>query len=1298
MEKSGDKDDHCWPSNTMYSQHPSLRKLEPFEKQYLIAVERGDVVRVTRILEMKNKNSAMLLDVNCKDPVGRSATLMAIDNENLDILELLLEHGVESRDALLHAINAEYVEAVDLLLEHEEIVHKENEPHSWEKVDRDISTFTAEITPLILAAHKDNYEILKILLDRGATLPMPHDVRCRCRDCVQAMEDDCLCHSRSRINAYRALSSPSLICLSSIDPILTAFELSWELRRLSMAENEFKEDYVKLRSRCQDFATALLDHARSSRELEMVLNYDPARPLYQHGEHMHLARLEMAIKYKQKKFIAHPNVQQLLSSLWYDGLPGFRRQNPLYQLWDIIKIGALFPFYSVMYMVCPNTEKSQLVRKPFFKFIIHSFSYLFFLFLLILASQRVETIVAEWFGNEEMQISSHEALRKQRGQPPTILETTILLYIIAHIWQETRELWTKGIVLYFHNLWNIIDFTRNSLYVGTAGMRILAYFQAQAEISDNPMAVFIPREAWNAYDPMLIADGLFAAGNVFAALKLVHIFSINPYLGPLQISLGRMVIDIIKFFFIYALVLFAFACGLNQLLWYYADMEKKQCFSGPGGTENWTQQRDSCLAWRRFSNLFESSQTLFWASFGLVDISNFELTGIKSYTRFWGLLMFGSYSVINVVVLLNLLIAMMSNSYNIISERADVEWKFARTTLFMNYFEEGSTVPPPFNIFPTFKHFLRLFGKKTSFRDMSFKKKETKMKERDTIYQSVMCNLVWRYVTAQQKETESHPVTEDNVNELRQDIYSFRHDLMRVLKGNGMNTKDIEKEKFDVSGKRLQIQKRRLIKDFQIGLMEVCTDEAAPEVASNKSMLARLVGLSGNENRSSQRWRDLIQAAKKSKIIGNRDSDSGRFGSIKKKNEQEQDQEIKKQDTMNPPKDRVESENYQTSESNLYPKLSPKDKPETENYQTSGSNLYPKIPEEDLTSSMQFTKTVTTQPISTGSPTLKARNMTESKPSINQPIQPIKSSLSQGVKLSPEALLRHSPQKAKDMKKQAPQPVEKVSQDQVCASVSKSPKFRPPPIIPREKSDLMQNKTNDNPSIKMKTSSERATCKDTSITVSTSPEKKQSKADPMMSVNMNQSTKEIGELIDFNENKDTERALNVTPGNISTFSGVKQKIQSSERKDNLLENVSSIASPMPSSQNPLTSVAQTNPNLIASSMQSNQSPIRSVPQTNQNLITSTTQSNQSPIRSVSQTNQNLVASTMQSNQSPIRSVSQTNQNPITTVTQANQNPVASTTQANQNSSQTTLDNQSNVIEPNKSKHPIAPLFESKGWL
>lgn len=71
--------------------------------------------------------------------------------------------------------------------------------------------------------------------------------------------------------------------------------------------------------------------------------------------------------------------------------------------------------------------------------------------------------------------------------------------------------------------------------------------------------------------------------------------------------------------------------------------------------------------WYPCCSLFETMQTLFWAAFGLVDLDSFELEGIKIFTRFWGMLMFGTYAVINVIVLLNLLIAMMNHSYQLIS-------------------------------------------------------------------------------------------------------------------------------------------------------------------------------------------------------------------------------------------------------------------------------------------------------------------------------------------------------------------------------------------------------------------------------------------------------------------------------------------------------------------------------------------------------------------------------------------------------------------------------------------------------
>ncbi|XP_076224340.1 transient receptor potential cation channel gamma isoform X3 [Nomia melanderi] len=804
--------------------HQEMASLSCHEKKYLLAVERGDVASVRRMLQGAQKTE---MNINCVDPLGRSALLMAIDNENLEMLELLLEHKVDTKDALLHAISEQFVEAVEVLLEHEETLHRNGERHSWEAVPPDTATFTPDITPLILSAHRDNYEIIKILLDRGSTLPMPHDVRCGCDECVTSRKDDSLKHSRSRINAYRALASPSLIALSSKDPILTAFELSWELRRLSFLEHEFKCEYQELRRQCQDFATALLDHTRSSKELEILLNHDPTGPAFEHGERMHLNRLKLAIKFRQKKFVAHPNVQQLLASIWYEGLPGFRRKNMVLQAVDIVRIGILFPFYSAAYIIAPHSVVGQTMRKPFIKFICHSASYFTFLFMLILASQRIESFISSWMGQDVP-----ETLPTKRGAAPTIVEWFILAWVSGLIWSEVKQLWDVGLEEYVNDMWNVIDFVTNSLYVATVALRVVAYYRVQKETEGQAAGTVteLQREQWDTWDPMLISEGLFSAANIFSSLKLVYIFSVNPHLGPLQVSLSRMVMDIMKFFFLYVLVLFAFSCGLNQLLWYYADMEKKRCPTATPFTPNTNMTTDSnaCIVWRRFANLFETSQTLFWAVFGLVDLESFELDGIKPFTRFWGMLMFGTYSVINIVVLLNLLIAMMNHSYQLISERADVEWKFARSKLWISYFEEGGTVPPPFNIIPTPKSvwyigqwmYRKLCGhsraaKKEHMRTIRRKAKQAS--ERDFRYQSIMRNLVRRYVTVEQRKAESEGVTEDDVNEIKQDISAFRYELIEILKNSGMNTSTASGAGTGAGGKKNRQKERRLMKGFNIG-------------------------------------------------------------------------------------------------------------------------------------------------------------------------------------------------------------------------------------------------------------------------------------------------------------------------------------------------------------------------------------------------------------------------------------------------------------------------------------------------
>lgn len=79
----------------------------------------GDFCRILQdvIDESDPTNS---ININCVDPLGRSALLMAIDNENLGMVELLINFNVDTKDALLHAISEEFVEAVEMLLDHED--------------------------------------------------------------------------------------------------------------------------------------------------------------------------------------------------------------------------------------------------------------------------------------------------------------------------------------------------------------------------------------------------------------------------------------------------------------------------------------------------------------------------------------------------------------------------------------------------------------------------------------------------------------------------------------------------------------------------------------------------------------------------------------------------------------------------------------------------------------------------------------------------------------------------------------------------------------------------------------------------------------------------------------------------------------------------------------------------------------------------------------------------------------------------------------------------------------------------
>lgn len=234
-----------------YPFHPqSSSRLSLKEEVFLEAAEYGNTPEVRQMLEELPD-----LNINCINYMGQNALQLAVANEHLEVTRLLLKKKELARigDALLLAISKGYIRIVEAILSHEAFAdgHRlTNSPSKAEdhddffSYDEDGTRFSHDITPIILASQCQQFEIVHILLVKGARIERPHDYFCQCQACSEQRRLDSFSHSQSRINAYKGLASPAYLCLSSEDPVMAALELSNELALLANTEKEFKVQYL----------------------------------------------------------------------------------------------------------------------------------------------------------------------------------------------------------------------------------------------------------------------------------------------------------------------------------------------------------------------------------------------------------------------------------------------------------------------------------------------------------------------------------------------------------------------------------------------------------------------------------------------------------------------------------------------------------------------------------------------------------------------------------------------------------------------------------------------------------------------------------------------------------------------------------------------------------------------------------------------------------------------------------------------------------------------------------------------
>uniref|UniRef100_A0A8C7TFM4 Transient receptor potential cation channel, subfamily C, member 3 n=1 Tax=Oncorhynchus mykiss TaxID=8022 RepID=A0A8C7TFM4_ONCMY len=722
------------------------------EERFLDSAEYGNIPVVRKMLE-----DSTTLNVNCVDYMGQNALQLAVGNEHLEVTELLLRRDNLARigDALLLAISKGYVRIVETILAHPSFQASERLTRSpcelqdddFYSYDEDGTRFSPDITPIILSAHCQKYEVVHMLLLKGARIERPHDYFCKCVECAEKQGKDAFSHSRSRINAYRGLASPAYLSLSSEDPVLTALELSNELTKLANIEKEFKNDYRKLSMQCKDFVVGVLDLCRDTEEVEAILNGDvTAEKESGQGLRSLLSRVKLAIKYEVKKL-------------------------------------------------------GNALRSPFMKFVAHAASFIIFLCLLLFnASDRFEGIRTM----PNVTVTDHPMqIYRVKTTEFSWTEILIMVWVTGMMWSECKELWTEGPREYSQQLWNVLDFGMLSIFIAAFTARFFAFLQAtraqqyvneKIHATDLSLVTLPPevkyftyaRDKWLPSDPQLISEGLYAIAVVLSFTRIAYILPANESFGPLQISLGRTVKDIFKFMVLFIMVFLAFMIGMFILYSYYLGAKVNPAFT----------------------TVEESFKTLFWSIFGLSEVSSVVLKYNHKFIENIGYVLYGIYNVTMVVVLLNMLIAMINSSYQEIEDDADVEWKFARSKLWLSYFDNGKTLPPPFSIIPTPKSFYHLIRwivgmlhcrRRSLKKDVELGMDSSKSRlnlftqsnlriaeshsfnsilNQPTRYQQIMKRLIKRYVLKAQVDKENDEVNEGELKEIKQDISSLRYELL----------------------------------------------------------------------------------------------------------------------------------------------------------------------------------------------------------------------------------------------------------------------------------------------------------------------------------------------------------------------------------------------------------------------------------------------------------------------------------------------------------------------------------------
>jgi len=363
--------------------------------------------------------------------------------------------------------------------------------------------------------------------------------------------------------------------------------------------------------------------------------------------------LDVLIECAQKEVVSHPTIQKYLSDVWMGGIQ--------WKTWKIVLLFLAFMFCPPVWVVFSLPLKHKYNKVPIFKFMSYLVSHFFFILLLILVvAIPIYPIYVSY------------------SLMPNVCEWLLLA-------------WLSGLL--------VAELTNPGDRTGYGWIKIFIIALSAASVLVHLCGFAF--EGLDRYTCIYVRNQLLAFALLLCFFQLVDFLTFHHVFGPWSIIISSLVLDLVKFL----VILLAFMCGFT----FHMSAIYQPVY--PAVPLNATLGDGDGNAGAIYLNPLEVFELLFFSLFGLVEPENLPpVSRSPVWSRDLIKGVFGMYLLVTLIVLINLLIAMMSDTYQRIQAQSDTEWKFGRAKLIRNMNKTSST-PAPINLLAKLFTYIRVLIK-----------------------------------------------------------------------------------------------------------------------------------------------------------------------------------------------------------------------------------------------------------------------------------------------------------------------------------------------------------------------------------------------------------------------------------------------------------------------------------------------------------------------------------------------------------------------------------------------------------